>query len=98
MYTKPSIDIKAHTLPVCSIEMISSVCSQLTIPTSPPGPTISTWVLSEEGLGVCPGTNDFKCVGPCSLLCLECLIDLEVLLAPYEEFGPVHSAQYSPTP
>lgn len=69
--------------------MISSVCSQWTIPMSPslqwleqsPGSTISVWVLTEEGLRVCPGTNDFKWVGPCSLLCLECLIDLETSLS-----------------
>ena len=33
--TGPSVDIQAHTLPVCSIEMISSMCSRWTVVISP---------------------------------------------------------------
>ena len=50
-------------------------------------PAIVTWVLTAGGLVVCLGTNGLNWIGPCSLLCLEGLIDHEVVLAPYQEAG-----------
>lgn len=47
--TGPSVDIQAHTLPVCSGDMTSSTCSQWTVVTSPSLPWLepSCSVLSE---------------------------------------------------
>lgn len=49
--TGPSVDIQAHTLPVCSGDMTSSTCSQWTEVTSPSLPWLepSCSVLSEGG-------------------------------------------------